>query len=717
MMRAHTRRLLAAALATLGVLAAGLAFTGAPAFAAAPEAPETTSPTGVTATKATLHGVLNPKALTPVLTGWYFAYNIGSTCTGGPTTPLEPEVAAQAKAQEKEASELQPNSKYVSCLVATDEGGAASTQGNEVPFTTPSAPPTLVAGSESASATSTSATLQAQVNANNEATTYSFEYATDKALTGAKTIKGAAALEGYGNQTASVSTGAVLLPSETYYYRVVAENEQSEKEGMPTSGPVEEFTTVPTPHTEEAKSVTATTATFNGALTPLSSVEAEYFFDYRIGSECAGENSTPRVSAGKGSGSKAVSTAVSELQPSESYSVCLVSANAFGSEVDPATPPVHFTTPPAPPTVPAGTESAENVTSFEAGLFSQLNPNNQETTYSFEYSTQAAGETLEEPITKIDGKTIPAGQYGNSEVFVPTGHVLAAGTTYYFRIVATNTTGTTKGKVVSFTTPGPVATTGAASAVELSSANVAGTVNSEGVETYYYYQYGTSTEYGQSTSPSEPGIDIGAGASPVQAPASLFPLVPGVTYHYRLVAWNIDGTSYGQDKTFTTEAGLSPLVTIDPASGITVDEATLSGTVNPQGKETSYSFEYGEGTEYGTQTFGTILAGQGVQSVTFNLSGIHADTTYHYRLKVSNAGGTAYSEDMTFTTLPIAFPVIAPPPPTLLALPSFTFPTGTEAGNTGKTQPHSEKKKHTKKKNKKKDEKQGKTKRQKAKSR
>ncbi len=171
-----------------------------------------------------------------------------------------------------------------------------------------------------------------------------------------------------------------------------------------------------------------------------------------------------------------------------------------------------------------------------------------------------------------------------------------------------------------------------------------------------------------------------------------------MSYHYRLVAWNEDGTSYGQDKTFTASAGQSPTATTGAASGISVDEATISGTIDPEGKETSYGFEYGTTTAYGTQTYGTVLPEYGIQTIALNLRGISPDTTYHYRLVVSNQGGTSYGEDMTFTTLPIAFPVIAPSPPPLIALPSFTFPTGSEPvtkpGKTKKTG----KKKHGKKK-------------------
>jgi hypothetical protein len=151
-----------------------------------------------------------------------------------------------------------------------------------------------------------------------------------------------------------------------------------------------------------------------------------------------------------------------------------------------------------------------------------------------------------------------------------------------------------------------------------------------------------------------------------------------VTYHYRLVAWNEDGTSYGQDETFTTEAGQSPLAITGAASGISVNEATITGTINPQGKETSYRFEYGTNTAYGTQAFGTVLPEQGEQTVTLSLRGLDSNTTYHYRLVVSNPAGTSEGEDETFTTPGILDPLVNPAVAPLIALPNIAFPTGTE---------------------------------------
>ena len=96
----------------------------------------------------------------------------------------------------------------------------------------------------------------------------------------------------------------------------------------------------------------------------------------------------------------------------------------------------------------------------------------------------------------------------------------------------------------------PTVRTGDAGDVTSSSVTVSGTVNPNGQDTSYHFEYGTTTDYGQSTSSS----GAGSGSSAVPVTASLSGLDPGTTYHYRLVAGNATGTTQGADRTFTTTA-------------------------------------------------------------------------------------------------------------------------------------------------------------------
>src|SRR4051812_6725386 len=98
--------------------------------------------------------------------------------------------------------------------------------------------------------------------------------------------------------------------------------------------------------------------------------------------------------------------------------------------------------------------------------------------------------------------------------------------------------------------PPPVVTTGAASNVTKSSADVSGFVNPERLATTYHFEYGTTTAYGSST----PTANAGAGTADVPATSTLTGLAPGTTYHYRLVATNAAGTTPGADMAFATQS-------------------------------------------------------------------------------------------------------------------------------------------------------------------
>ncbi len=440
-----------------------------------------------------------------------------------------------------------------------------------------------------------------------------------------------------------------------------------------------------------ATGITATTATLHGVLNPKAAVavKAGWFFLYSTEPACTTGPAQSAVEPEAEVQALPEEKEVTELQPNKQYEFCLVATNELG-ETTPGNE-VPFTTLPALPEVFAGSESASNVTSSGATLNAAVNPENEKTTYFFEYSTSET-EVLAHKGIRVEGAPPAPGLEGfGGQGATANATGLSLDTPYYYRVIAENAQSETEGKpaegeIESFTTSptAPMASTGATSEVGQSSANVTGTVTPEGAETYYYYQYGPTTEYGQSTSPEGPGITVGAGTSAVQAPAILVPLTPGVSYHYRLVAWNEDGTSYGQDETFTAVAGQSPLATTGPASGISTGEATISGTINPEGKETAYRFEYGTNTEYGTQAFGTVLPEQGEQTVTLSLRGLEAGTTYHYRLVVSNPGGEATGADATFTTPPIADPLVNPAVVPLIVTPAIAFPSGSQE-NTGAT--------------------------------
>ncbi len=203
-----------------------------------------------------------------------------------------------------------------------------------------------------------------------------------------------------------------------------------------------------------------------------------------------------------------------------------------------------------------------------------------------------------------------------------------------------------------FTTfTGPTVTTMAASPVDAVSATLNGTIDPGGVSSTYHFEYGQDTNYGSQTTESDPLT--GSGAVAASGPVS--GLLPNTTYHFRIVGTNGAGSITGDDLTVTTDPAPPTLDGSSAyASVITTTGATLNGTLNPNSSPTSFHFEYGTDTSYGTSTAGTDAgAGSSDQPVTADLAGLTAGTTYHYRLVADNGtGGVQQGADGVFSTGP-----------------------------------------------------------------
>jgi hypothetical protein len=99
-------------------------------------------------------------------------------------------------------------------------------------------------------------------------------------------------------------------------------------------------------------------------------------------------------------------------------------------------------------------------------------------------------------------------------------------------------------------------------------------------------------------------------------------------------------------------AGRLPSVSTSGAGSITSSSASLGGSLNPNGRSTTYYFQYGRTTSYGSTTESrTVRSGAGTATVAANLSHLTSGATYHYRLEARNAAGVAFGSDRTFTTV------------------------------------------------------------------
>lgn len=290
------------------------------------------------------------------------------------------------------------------------------------------------------------------------------------------------------------------------------------------------------------------------------------------------------------------------------------------------------------------TAAATNVADTSVTLNGTVNPNGQQTSYAFQWGpTSAYGH--ETPLTSAGAGTAATPvSYG-----LPG---LSPGSAYHFRIIAISASGVSVDSDQMFATTGtappasppPTATSGSASNVDAPGATISatlnGTVNPAGQATTYYFEYGTTADYGLQTA----GASAGAGTADVPVSAQLSGLNAADAYHYRIVAVSVGGTAVGLDQTLKA-------MSTGGASAVSQTSATLNGVLNPQGVSTSYFFQFGTTPFYGLQTTaGDAGTGTGGVAVHKYISGLVADGAYHYRLVGQSAGSTYYGVDKTFTT-------------------------------------------------------------------
>jgi hypothetical protein len=216
--------------------------------------------------------------------------------------------------------------------------------------------------------------------------------------------------------------------------------------------------------------------------------------------------------------------------------------------------------------------------------------------------------------------------------------------------VAKNTDNTIYGGDMTFTTGGipPTATTDAATAVSSSGATLNGTVKANNENTIVTFEYGLTNVYG-STQPADQNPVTGNSSTPVSG--TINGLTGNTTYHYRVVAQNGFGTTYGLDKTFFTGATVPTAIT-KAATGVSSTTATLNGAVIANNASTTVTFEFGIDTSYGRSINANpnLVSGSTNIEVSSILTGLLPSTTYHYRVVAVNSVGTTNGTDEAFAT-------------------------------------------------------------------
>jgi Lysophospholipase L1 and related esterases len=265
------------------------------------------------------------------------------------------------------------------------------------------------------------------------------------------------------------------------------------------------------------------------------------------------------------------------------------------------------------------------------------------------------------------------------------------GTSYYFRVVASNSAGTTKGSIVSFSTTAvaPTMTTNAATSVTGAGATVNGAVNPNGQATTAWFEWGTDPTLGAFSSTS--GQSLGSGTMVIQFSESISGLSSYGTFYYRAVASNSGGTWKGDIKSFATGAyyvALGDSITAgshddNPADGIgyepilcnllaassglptTIVNEGMSGTSSADGAASIsdtlskypsakyFLIMYGSNDAYNDNTTAAVPSGMGLIPSDDGYTGSYKDNMQKIISAILAAGKTPYLGEVPYSSDPL----------------------------------------------------------------
>jgi hypothetical protein len=381
-------------------------------------------------------------------------------------------------------------------------------------------------------------------------------------------------------------------------------------------------------------SITASSATLEGTVTPPEGHATTYRFEY--GATTPAEGPVTRSAA-----APSVETEVTGLHPNTTYHDRLVENGPFGEEhghYEEAT----FTTGP------------DATTAKLTGALTRLHVGSS-AGYHFEYGESTA-------TASAGSGTSPVAVSANVTGLTPVA-------TYYCRIVASAAGGEAESVNEQFTTHVAVAdvTTSAATDVTSEGAVLNGALAPEGVPAEYFFEYGATSAYGHETA-----AETSSSSGEAQVTEAIAGLEPLSTYHYRLATRRvIEGKTYetyGADEAFNTN-GAAPEVQSESASNVGSFSAQLQATINPANSATSYYFLYGTSpnSEQAFVPAGSIAGNGSIQATPETIQALKPGTIYYYHVVVENAFGKVEgprgSEEKSFQTLPAHSPDVALAPP------------------------------------------------------
>jgi len=394
----------------------------------------------------------------------------------------------------------------------------------------------------------------------------------------------------------------------------------------------------PVLNTFQVKEVAQTSATCGGEVTESrgSSVKERGI--------CWSENTNPKTSDNKkasGEGLGSFETTLEGLKQNTTYYVRAYAINDAGTSYGTQQ---SFTTTAVKTKPTVLTAEATNVNTNDAILGGNVTSDGyaEVTERGIVYSTK------ENPTTS-NSKVIIGNNIG---VFSATISGLIANTTYHVRAYAINSEGTVYGENRSFTTEKdlalPAVSTVLANEITTASAILGGNVTSDGNSPI--------TErgiiYGLLENLDATGTRIKALNEESNFLITITGLSPNTIYYFKSYATNSLGTTYGKQESFTTSKVLSlATVTTVAAKDFTGNSATLGGNVTSDGNAPITERGIVYATSQNPTTANTkVISGSGTGTFSSNITGLKDNTTYYVRAYAINSQGTAYGDNLNFTT-------------------------------------------------------------------
>ena len=441
-----------------------------------------------------------------------------------------------------------------------------------------------------------------------------------------------------------VSNITGLTPNTAYYVRAYATNSEGTSYGEQVNFmTLEEIIELATVKTSLVSGITSTTAVAGGDVTADGGTEVT------AKGVCWSTSQEPTIEGEhteNGAGTGEFTAELSGLEQNTTYYVRAYATNkegtAYGEEVSFTTLQENVVVKPMVTTLEiAGVSQTTavaggNVTSdggAEVTARGVCWSASQEPTIEGEHTTDGAG----------------TGEYQSNL------SGLTANTTYYVRAYATNSEGTAYGEEISFTTleehivVEPTVVTVSVSEVTETTAVTGGNVTSDGGGEVSARGVCWST----SQEPTVEGNHTTDGTGVGEFVSNLTDLTDNTTYYVRAYATNEQGTSYGEQMSFTTvkHIDLPEVATVEPAEITSTSAVTGGNVISDGGAEVTAKGVCWNTSQNPTISDSFSTDGIGLGEYISIINGLAINTTYYVRAYATNAAGTAYGEEFSFTTL------------------------------------------------------------------